>query len=106
MKSLNEPIAALLFSRLAACAAIDADATLSIVSEKVTSSKIDPMGWVGDGGEGTVQSVKAAGDKVEAGAIVKFEGARGKAPERYGLPITVYTDKSKKKLVNLYGIGL
>ena len=37
---------------------------------------------------------------------MKFEAARGKSPERYGLPITVYTDKSKKKLVNLYGIGL
>jgi len=130
--SLNEPIAALLLSRLAACAAVELDpayanrlvaiarevrpargqrsaayfsalsalgpiladrpkfpieardlvyggdveildAASSLVAEKMGTSKLDVMGWAGDGGEGTVQSVKKAG----ANAVVTFVSTKG-----------------------------
>lgn len=130
--SLNEPIAALLLSRLAACAAVELDpayatrlvsiardvrpargprsaayfsalgalgpiladrpkfpieardlvyggdaelldAASSLVAEKMSTSKIDVMGWAGDGGEGTVQSVKKAGGN----AVVTFVPSKG-----------------------------
>lgn len=225
--SLNEPIAALLLSRLAACAAVELDpvyanrfvtadrevrpargprsaayfsalsalgpiladrpkfpiqardlvyggdsdlltAASSLIAEKMGSSKVDIMGWVGEGGESTVQSVKKSGanvvvtfvstkgkvmshacqstnrisritssgeilyqsicretgwvtvdttpeaftspaewvEGVQAGSVLKFEAARGKAPGRFGVPITAYADKNKKKLTNFLGLSL
>ncbi len=225
--SLNEPIAALLLSRLAACAAVELDpvyanrfvtaalqvrpargprsaayyaalsalgpiladrpkfpvearnlvyngdtdlvtAASSLIAEKSGSSKVDIMGWVGDGGESTVQSVKKSGanvvvtfvstkgkvmshdcqstnrisritssgeilyqtscrekgwvtvdttpesftspaewvEGVQAGSVLKFEAARGKAPGRIGVPITAYADNNKKRLTNFLGLAL
>jgi hypothetical protein len=43
---------------------------------------------------------------IVAGAALEFEAAIGPPPARLALPKAVYSDKSKKKLVNFYGLGL
>jgi len=45
-------------------------------------------------------------ENIKKGALVQFDTSRGAAPKRIGLPLAVYADKSKKKLVNWMGIGL
>jgi len=132
-----------------------------------SKNKKDPMGFVGDSGNGVVATVKKSGDGVEVafvkvrhqemgysctdtnhvlairpngtlvyrqnckqtglfwvdntpGAItipaswavgvspgrwLEFKSERGTPPKRRALPVTVYTDKSKKKLVNWMGLG-
>lgn len=45
-------------------------------------------------------------DGVKVGAMLQFAAARGKPPERIGLPTAIYTDKNKAKLVNWNGFGL
>jgi hypothetical protein len=43
---------------------------------------------------------------IKKGAIVDFDAARGRGQARMALPKHVWTDKSKKKLVNWYGLEL
>ncbi len=224
-QSVNDPVASLLFSRLAACAVVDQDAAyanrlLSISRDlrpsrgprvaayyaaldafaeikedrkkfpieaenlkryikspiheaaskdiEVSKSKIDTMGWAGDAGQGVVKAVKKTDkglqvtwatqkyktmsqsctetnrivmfdhsgrpiyyrkckdtgmitvdatpipmtiptewtDGIKVGALVEFETARGNDVNRYGMPIAVFADKNKKKLVNWQGFGL
>jgi hypothetical protein len=45
-------------------------------------------------------------DGIVPGAAVEFEAGFGNNAARPGLPVAVYADKSKKKLVNFYGLGL
>jgi len=40
------------------------------------------------------------------GSYVEFDTMIGKPPLRTGLPKAVYSDKSKKKLVSFFGLGL
>lgn len=132
-----------------------------------SKNKQDPMGYVGDSGNGVVATVKKSGGGVEVafvkvrhqemgysctdtnhvlairpngtlvyrqnckqtglywvdntpGAItipaawaggvtpgrwLEFKSERGKPPTRRALPVSVYADKSKKKLVNWMGLG-
>ena len=139
------------------------------LSERSKNKKpVDPMGYVGDSGNGIVATVKKVGDAVEIafvkqrhqemgysctdtnhllairpdgtlqyrqnckqsglywidntpggitvpsawavgiapGRVVDFKTERGQAPKRRGLPVTVYSDKSRKKLVNWMGLAL
>jgi hypothetical protein len=43
---------------------------------------------------------------IAVGAAIDFEAAIGQPPARIALPKAVYSDKSKKKLVAFYGLGL
>ena len=43
---------------------------------------------------------------IKPGSYVEFDSMIGKAPDRIALPKVVYSDKSKKKLVNWYGFEL
>jgi hypothetical protein len=43
---------------------------------------------------------------IKKGALVDFDAARGRGQARMGLPKAVWTEKSKKKLVNWYGLAL
>jgi len=46
-------------------------------------------------------------DKITAGSVVEIETTRGKdAKDRWGFPVAVYADGSKKKLVNWFGFAL
>jgi hypothetical protein len=45
-------------------------------------------------------------DGIKAGASMDFDTARGEAPGRIALPMAVYADKARKKLVNFAGFGL
>jgi hypothetical protein len=80
---------------------IEADGTL--VYEHICHPK--GLVWVDDTVGGiVVPEVMAA--NIKAGSIVRFQAARGKAPDRKALPLEVYADKSKKKLVTWNGLGL
>ncbi len=49
---------------------------------------------------------EAWAEGIKAGAIVKFEATPDyHTGKRWGMPVTVYADKTKKKLVNYYGLG-
>ena len=45
-------------------------------------------------------------DGIKVGNYLEFDSMIGKPPGRIALPKVVYADKSKKKLVNWYGLGL
>ncbi|MBX3160630.1 MAG: hypothetical protein KF773_31985 [Deltaproteobacteria bacterium] len=134
----------------------------------ISRSKLDVMGWVGDGGEGVVKAVTRSGDhavisfqsdkarvptfecvttnrivmfandgrpiydrncrqtgttiidrkpddakfpvawidNIRPGTVLKFEATRGKAPDRWGVPLTVFSDASRKTIVNWHGFGI
>ena len=45
-------------------------------------------------------------ESIAVGSVLEFSAMIGKAPARTGLPKAVYSDKSKKKLINYYGLPL
>ncbi|HEX6837957.1 MAG TPA: hypothetical protein VF334_15370 [Polyangia bacterium] len=80
--------------------AIRADGTLQYRQ----SCKPTGLYWIDNTPGGiTVPKEWAAG--VTAGHFVEFKTERGNPPKRRGLPVAVYADKNKKKLVNWMGLG-